>query len=65
MSLILTVIFFAWFITAIVRGKVSHQGSDFDFREHPVQYIILLVAILGFALFCLNKFLNEIGIYLL
>ncbi|MCQ2108933.1 MAG: hypothetical protein MJZ05_09255 [Fibrobacter sp.] len=65
MALLLTIIFFAWFISAIVRGKVSHQGSDFEFKEHPVQYIILLIAILGFALFCLNRFLNEIGIYLI
>ncbi|PWJ68355.1 hypothetical protein BGX12_10881 [Fibrobacter sp. UWR4] len=65
MSLILTVIFFAWFITAIVRGNFSYQNSDYSFREHPVQYVILLIAILGFALFCLNKFLNELGIYLI
>ncbi|MCF0223694.1 MAG: hypothetical protein HUK20_05445 [Fibrobacter sp.] len=65
MSLILSIIFFAWFVTAIVRGYFSYQNSEYSFREHPVQYVILLLFILGFALFCLNRFLNEIGIYLL
>lgn len=63
-SLILSLIFFAWFISALVRGKVSYQNSDFCFREHPLQFIILVVAILGFALFCLNRFLNDMGIHL-
>lgn len=64
MSLILTIIFFAWFVSNIVRGNVSHQGSEYGFREHPVQFIIIQVFILGFGLFCLNRFLNEMGIYL-
>lgn len=64
MSLILAIIFFAWFVTAIVRGYFSYQNSEYSFREHPVQYVILLSAILGFGLFCLNRFLNDIGVHL-
>lgn len=65
MSLILSLIFFAWFIGNIVRGTISHQGSDYHFKEHPVQFIIIQIFILGFGLFCLNRFLSEMGIYLI
>ncbi|MCQ2089227.1 MAG: hypothetical protein MJY93_03150 [Fibrobacter sp.] len=64
MALLLTIIFFAWFISNIVRGKVSYQNFDIEFREHPVQFIIIQIFILGFGLFCLNRFLNEFGIYI-
>lgn len=65
MALLLTILLFAWFIGNTVRGTISHQGSDYHFREHPIQFIIIQIFILGFALFCLNRFLNEIGIYLI
>lgn len=64
MALLLTIIFFAWFIGNIARGNISHQGSEYNFREHPVQFIIIQIFILGFGLFCLNKFLSELGIHL-
>lgn len=65
MALILTLIFFAWFISNIVRGTISHQGSDYHFREHPVQFIIIQLFLLGFGLFCLNRFLADMGIHLI
>ena len=64
MALLLAIIFFAWFISALVRGKVTYQNSEFGFREHPFPYVILLIFILGFGLFCLNRFLNDMGIHL-
>lgn len=64
MALLLSILFFAWFIVNIVRGKVSYQNFDIEFREHPVQLIIIQAFILGLALFCLNRFLNDLGIYL-
>lgn len=64
MSLILSLIFFAWFISNIVRGTISHQGSDYHFKEHPVPFIIIQCFLLGFGLFCLNRFLDEMGIHL-
>lgn len=65
MSLILSIIFFAWFTGNIVRGTISHQGSDYHFREQPIPFIIIQIFLLGFGLFCLNRFLNEIGIHLI
>ncbi|MCQ2091625.1 MAG: hypothetical protein MJY85_03015 [Fibrobacter sp.] len=65
MALLLTIIFFAWFISNIVRGTISHQGSDYHFREHPIPFIIIQIFILGCGLFCLNRFLNDLGIYLI
>lgn len=65
MALLLSIIFFAWFVSNIVRGNISHQGSEYHFREHPVQFTIIQIFILGFALFCLNRFLNDMGIHLI
>lgn len=50
MALLLTIIFFAWFIGNIVRGNISHQGSDYHFREHPIPFIIIQIFLLGFGL---------------
>ena len=59
MSLLLAVIFFALFISAIVRGKFSYGKADYDFHEHPVQFVIVLVFILGVSALCFYRFLVE------
>lgn len=64
MALLLFLIFFAWFVGAIVRGEFAYKNDTYSFREHPVQFCIILAFILGFSLFCLNRFLVEIGIRL-
>lgn len=64
MALLLSLIFFAWFVSAIVRGEFAYKNDTYSFREHPVQFCIILAFILGFALFCLNRFLNEMGVKL-
>ena len=52
MSLLLALLFLAFFISAVVRGSFSYGKADYDFREHPVQYVIVLVFILGVSVFC-------------
>lgn len=64
MALLLFLIFFAWFVGAIVRGEFAYKNDTYSFREHSVQFCIILAFILGFSLFCLNRFLVEIGIHL-
>jgi hypothetical protein len=59
MSLLLALLFLAFFISAVVRGSFSYGKADYDFREHPVQYVIVLVFILGVSVFCFYRFLVE------
>ena len=59
MSLLLAVLFFALFVSALVRGKFSYGKADYDFREHPVQFIIVTTFILGVAALCFYRFLVE------
>ena len=59
MSLLFAVIFFALFISAIIRGKFSYGKADYDFHEHPVQFVIVVVFILGVSALCFYRFLVE------
>jgi hypothetical protein len=59
MSLLLAILFFAFFISAIVRGNFSYGKADYDFREHPVQFVIVTIFILGVAILCFYRFLVE------
>ena len=62
MSLLLAVIFFALFISAIVRGQFSYGKADYSFREHPVQFVIVLAFILGVSSLCFYRCLVEMEI---
>ncbi|MBR4398788.1 MAG: hypothetical protein IKT05_06340 [Fibrobacter sp.] len=62
MSLLLAVIFFALFISAIVRGQFSYGKADYSFRDHPVQFVIVLAFILGVSSLCFYRFLVEMEI---
>ena len=59
MSLLLALLFLALFISAIVRGQFSYGKADYSFREHPVQFVIVLVFILGVSALCFYRFLVE------
>ena len=59
MSLLLALLFLALFIRAIVRGKFSYGKADYDFHEHPVQFVIVVVFILGVSALCFYRFLVE------
>ena len=59
MSLLLALLFLALFISAIVRGKFSYGKADYDFHEHPVQFIIVVIVILGVSALCFYRFLVE------
>ena len=59
MSLLLALLFLALFISAIIRGKFSYGKADYDFHEHPVQFVIVLVFILGVSALCFYRFLVE------
>ena len=62
MSLLLAILFFAFFISAIVRGNFSYGKADYDFHEHPVQFVIVTTFILGVAVLCFYRFLVEMKI---
>ncbi|MBR5692347.1 MAG: hypothetical protein IKX42_01465 [Fibrobacter sp.] len=59
MALLFGIIFFALFVSAIIRGKFSYGSADYDFHEHPVQFVIVLVFILGISALCIYRFLVE------
>ena len=59
MALLLSILFLALFISAIIRGKFSYGKADYDFHEHPVQFVIVLVFILGVSALCFYRFLVE------
>ena len=62
MSLLLFLIFFAWFISAIIRKRFSYGKADYDFHEHPVQYVLVCIFILAMAALCMYRFLVEMEI---
>ena len=62
MALLLSILFLALFISAIIRGKFSYGKADYDFHEHPVQFVIVLVFILGISALCFYRFLVEMEI---
>ncbi len=57
MTLFLGILFLALFISAIVRGKFTYGQADYDFHEHPVQFIIVVVFILGMSVLCFYRFI--------
>ena len=57
MALLLAILFLALFVSAIIRGKFSYGKADYDFHEHPVQFVIVLVFILGVSVLCFYRFL--------
>lgn len=57
MTLLLGILFLALFISAIVRGKFTYGQADYDFHEHPVQFIIVVVFILGMSVLCFYRFI--------
>ena len=59
MSLLLAILFLALFVSAIVRGRFSYGKADYDFHEHPVQFVIVLAFILGVSVLCFYRFLVE------
>jgi len=56
-ALLLAILFLALFVSAIIRGKFSYGKADYDFHEHPVQFVIVLVFILGVSVLCFYRFL--------
>ena len=62
MSLLLAILFLAFFISAVVRGNFSYGNADYSFQEHPVQFVIVTVFILGVSVLCFYRFLVEMAI---
>jgi len=60
MTLLLAILFLSLFISAIIRGKFTYGQADYDFHEHPVQFIIVLLFILGLAVLCFYRFIVEL-----
>ena len=59
MTLLFALLFLALFVSAIVRGRFSYGKADYDFHEHPVQFVIVLVFILCVSALCFYRFLVE------
>lgn len=62
MTLLLAIIFFFFVVGAIYHGYFSFANVFYSFREHPVQFIIVLLIMLGAAILCTYLFLKEIGV---
>ena len=62
MSLLFGLLFFSLFISVLIRGNFSYGKADYDFHEHPVQFVIVLVFILGISALCFYRFLVEMEI---
>lgn len=62
MSLLFAILFLALFISAIVRGNFSYGKADYDFHEHPVQFVIVVIFILGMSVLCFYRFFVEMEI---
>lgn len=60
MTLLLGILFLALFISAIIRGKFTYGQADYDFHEHPIQFVIVLTFILGVAALCFYRFIVEL-----
>ncbi|SHL99575.1 hypothetical protein SAMN05720467_0234 [Fibrobacter sp. UWB7] len=60
MTLLLGILFLALFISAIVRGKFTYGQADYDFHEHPVQFIFVVVFILGMSVLCFYRFIIDL-----
>ena len=60
MTLLLGILFLALFISAIVRGNFTYGQADYDFHEHPIQFVIVLTFILGVAALCFYRFIVEL-----
>ena len=62
MSLLFGILFFSLFVSALIRGNFSYGKADYDFHEHPVQFVIVLVFILGISALCFYRFFVEMEI---
>lgn len=62
MTLLLAIIFFVFVVGAIMRGYFSFANVEYSFHEHPVQFIIVLLIMLGAAILCTFLFLKEVGV---
>ena len=59
MALILSLLFFSLFSSAILRGKFSYGKGDYVFREHPIQFIAVLLFIFSLSVLCFYHFLTQ------
>jgi len=62
MALLFAILFFSLFVSAIIRGRFSYGQADYDFHEHPIQFVIVLIFILGISALCFYRFLVEIEV---
>ena len=61
MTLLLAIIFFVFVIGAIIHGYFSFANVEYSFREHPVQFLIVLIIMLGAAILCTYLWFKEMG----
>ena len=62
MTLLLAIMFIVFVVGALIHGYVSFANVEYSFREHPVQFVVVLLIMLGAAILCTYLFLKEIGV---
>ena len=62
MTLLLAIMFIVFVVGALIHGYFSFANVEYSFREHPVQFVIVLLIMLGAAILCTYLFLKEIGV---
>jgi hypothetical protein len=58
-ALLFFILFFSWFVSAVIRGNFSYSNADYSFKEHPVQYVIVCVFLLAVSAFCMWRWLID------
>jgi len=61
MPLLFAILLYAVVISAVIRGNFTYSGHTYNFKEHPIQFIIVITVFLGTGTFCFYKFLKDIG----
>lgn len=62
MTLLLAIMFTIFVVGALIHGHFSYSNVEYSFREHPVQFVIVLLIMIGAAILCTYLFLKEHGI---
>ena len=62
MTLLLAIMFIVFVVGALIHGYFSFANVEYSFREHPVQFVVVLLIMLGAAILCTYLCLTEVGV---
>lgn len=60
MLLFLSILFYAIVVRALLTRNFTLQGGTYDFHEHPVQFVIVVVFLFAVATGCLVKWVGDV-----